>query len=427
MLFALTGRAPEHRAGMKLQATQESTNAVTAGPSFEAGNGRPRKTSILYVIDTLEVGGTETSLLQLVARLDRKQIEPIVCSLYQGERLRAEFEAVGVRVICLGLSGKYQFLAAFQRLRRVVREERPSLIHTMLFRASQVGRVVGRIARVPIISSFVNVPYDPMRLKVDTSVSQPKLHALRLLDSTTARFVTRFHAVSQTARDSNCKHLGVPSCGVTVIPRGREVDRYSHEHRSTPDTTLKNESPGGYPVVVNVGRLIGQKGQIHLIHAVPQLLRKFPSLQVRFAGEGPLHAELADIAAQMGAGDHVTFLGRHDDVPGLLASADVFVFPSLYEGMPGAVIEAMLAGCPIVASNIPQVAELIENRETGLLVRPGDPQALAVAIDELVSNREFATRLGRKARDVACKCYDIRVVVRQMERLYESVLAERAL
>ena len=403
-------------------ACNRTSNTSSDATAIDRAEGTER-TKILFVIDTLEVGGTERSLLQLVGGLDSDCFEPVVCSVYEGESLRAEFEKAGVRVVCLGLRGKYQFLRAFRRLRRVVVQEQPSLIHTMLFRASQVGRTVGWICRIPVISSFVNVPYDPMRLKVDASVKKFKLNALRFLDSATARLVTRFHAVSETARGSNCNHLRVPPRKVSVIPRGRDVDQYSSECDSETNLPSKKKCPAGYPVVVNVGRLIDQKGQIYLIQAMPELLKVLPRLQVLFAGDGPLRTRLVDAAAELKVEQHVTFLGQCDEVPKLLAQADVFVFPSLYEGLPGAIIEAMLAGCPIVASNIPQVAELIKDGETGLLVPPEDPRALAAAVERLAGNRELAERMGAAARDVARRRYDIRRIVQQTEQFYRDILS----
>ena len=379
---------------------------------------------IMFVIDTLEVGGAERSLLEIASRFDPNRFEPVVCSVYRGSTLKNEFEAAGIRVTELGLAGKYQFPTAWLRLKRLAKDERPSLIHTMLFRADQIGRTVGRWLGIPVISSLVNVPYDPVRLEANPNLSRWKVGTFRLIDSISARCVTRFHAVSNAVRDSNCRRLGVATERVTVIPRGRTLP----ESRACFNGRLQQlrsslELAGCYPVILNVGRLIGQKAQTDLIRAMPRIVQEFPKSRLLIAGEGSLRKELEQQIEQQRLTGCVHLLGNRPDVGDLLQLADCFAFPSCYEGLPGAVVEAMLAGRPIVATDIPMIRDMIEDQMSGLLVPPQDPESLAAGIVRIARDRTLANNLAQAAETNARERFNMDRVVAQTEALYDQVLS----
>ena len=379
--------------------------------------------NILYVIDTLEVGGSERSLLQIARRLDRDRYELVVCSLYAGTALRREFEAAGIRVVALGLPGKYRFPEAFLKLRHVVRNERPDLIHTTLFRADQVGRAVGRWLGIPVVSSFVNLSYDPSRLEGNPHVNRHKLAGLRMLDTFSARWVTRFHSVSGAVRDANCRDLKVDRNRVTVVPRGREIDDFGQIPASQTEALRRSlATEDAFPCIVNVGRLVDQKAQRSLIEAMVPVVAEYPRAKLLIAGEGRLRASLETLIQQLGLQENVSLLGHRTDIPQLLQLADCFAFPSIYEGLPGSVVEAMLSGCAIVAADIPVLREVVTHGQTGLLVPAKDAAALGGAILRLAKDRELASELAQNARSAARERFDIRQVVKQTEEMYRQVL-----
>lgn len=382
---------------------------------------------LLYVIDTLELGGAERSLLDIVRQLDRDRFEPVVCHVYRGDALKSCFEATGARVVSLENEGKYKLIRGAKRLSSLIRSERPALLHTSLFRADQIGRLAGRWTKTPVISSFVNTSYEPIRLVDNPHLSRWKLDGLRRCDALTSRWVTRFHAVSNTVRDSNCRHLGIAPTRVEVVPRGRTLERF--EVPADEVALLRQNLMLGDadPLLLCVGRLIDQKGHRYLLQAMPEILKAFPKAKLLIAGEGWKRAELEATGRDLGIAPNVRFLGSRTDIPQLLAAADVFVFPSLFEGMPGAVIEAMLAGKPIVASDIPQIQEVVTDCKTALLVPPREPAALSTAIVRLVRDRELCQRLAKSARNSARESYDIRNVTQAMEKLYEEVMRGKKL
>lgn len=378
---------------------------------------------ILYLIDTLEIGGAERSLLDIARRLDRKQFAPLVCSIYKGATLQPEFERAGVPVVPLGLDGKYQFPRAYRRLKKLIRQERPDLVHTTLFRADQIGRAAAKWTGTPVVSSFVNTSYDPVRLVDNPHLSRWKLNALKLMDRVSSRWVTRFHAVAASVRDNNCRHLRIDPRRVDVVYRGRRTGDFEPQNDGTAERLRDQLLPKGVcPVLLNVGRLIDQKGQQYLLRAMPKVLVHCPNAHLAIAGDGWLRSDLETLAQRLDVTEHVSFLGSRDDVPDLLRAADIFVFPSLFEGLPGALVEAMLAGKAIVASDIPVAREMIQHETNGILVPQMTIASLADAIVQLNNAPLYAKRLGEQAQLFARERFDIELVVDQMHAFYQRVL-----
>jgi len=381
--------------------------------------------TVLYLIDTLQTGGTERSLLDITSRLDRNRFTPVVCRAYAGDELEARFTAAATPVVTLGLQGKYHLLRGARRFARLIRKTAPALVHTSLFRSDQIGRLACRWTGTPIVSSLVNVSYEPVRIRENPHLSARKLDILRRVDAFSARWVNRFHAVSQTVLDSNCRHLNIATERAEVIPRGRVVDQFQSSqadacHQLKTELGLSRAAP----LFLNVGRLVDQKGQAHLIRAMARLRADLPMAHLLLVGDGWNREPLQQLASQLNIADKITFLGTRRDIPSLLATSDIFVFPSLYEGLPGALVEAMLAGKPIIASDIPEVREVIQPETDGILCPPTDDHALAAAMLQLAHDDERRLRFSTSARRVAMARYDINQVVRSTETFYEQTLLD---
>ncbi len=382
--------------------------------------------TILYLIDTLNTGGTERSLLDIASRLNSQELAPVVCRAYSGDELQASFENAGIPVVTLGLRGKYDLIRGALRFARLVRQLRPSIVHTSLFRSDQIGRLACKWTRTPVVSSFVNVSYEPSRLKENPHLSAWKLEALRVVDRFSARWATRFHAVSETVRDSNCRFLRVPREKVDVVPRGRVVNDFASNATPCPARMrAKLGLESAFPVFLNVGRLIDQKGQSYLIRAMSMLSNRLPMAHLVLAGDGWNRGSLEQLTREHGLASRVTFLGNRKDVPQLLSMCDIFVFPSLFEGLPGALVEAMISGRPIIASDIAEIREVIEHGKTGLLVPPRDGHAWASAMERLAADDISRASLGINAERVGNSRYDIEQVVRLMEAFYEESVSTR--
>jgi glycosyltransferase involved in cell wall biosynthesis len=372
---------------------------------------------VLYLIDTLNVGGTEQSIVQIAQRLN--SFEPVICVLYPGTALKSACDASGVRSIFLDLPGKYSFARAIRGVSRVVREERPQLIHASLFRAEVVARMAGRVTGVPVVGSFVNDSYAPARQVACSRAHRLKLRGVQLLDAVTARWAVHFTANSEAIKASNTRALGVPAERVTVIHRGRDAGALL---ASSGSPQVPPGVPNGRPVVLNVARLLERKGQSELIRAFASVVAEYPAAKLLIAGEGAHRARLESEIEEQDLRGSVVLLGKRDDVAALLQYADVFAFPSHYEGMPGALIEAMLAGVPVVATDIPMHREALEHGISARLVQVGEVDALASGMLWMLRHREAAHAMAGRAREVALSRFTIERVTAQHEELYRALV-----
>jgi glycosyltransferase involved in cell wall biosynthesis len=334
---------------------------------------------VLYLIDSLVPGGAERSLAAMAPYLVAGGAGLEVATLHERSGVQAELEAAGVPLHSLaGPGGRPGWVG---RAARLIAGRRPDLVHTTLFEADLAGRVAATLCRVPVVSSLVNVAYGPEQ-QVAGGVDRMKLRAARLLDAATARPVVRFHAVSEHVADVMARRLHLPRSRIQVVPRGRDPELLG---RRTPERRARARAELGIgpeaAVVLAAARHEPQKGLDTLIAAIPGVLDRSPRARFLIAGrDGTQTAVLRALAGRLGVEEAVRFLGARPDIPELLCAADVFAFPSRWEGMPGAVLEAMALEAPIVASDVPPVREAVAHGETAWLVPVGQPEALAQGI-----------------------------------------------
>ena len=376
---------------------------------------------VLYLINGLGTGGAERSLAEFLPFATERGVHvQVVCRTPRWEGVQDIVERHGdVRFLA-----SRTMAGALAELRRMVTDERPDLIHTTLFEADVLGRLAALGSRTPVLTSLVNTSYEPARLD-DPNVRPLRLRAVRSVDGLTARhLVTHFHAITHAVKSSAVTHLGIDPARVTVIERGRDPERLGvPSRRRRAEARRMLDLPTDADVIVAVGRQEYQKGQWVLLEALPAILARRPRATTLIAGrKGHATDRLEAIVRRDGLADRVRFLGHRSDVPEILAAADVFVLPSLYEGLGGAVLEAMALGLPIVASRLPAVAEVTEEGENALLCRPGDPTALAAAVTSLLDDRSTADRFGLRSRALFLERFTLTNSAEQMLRLYEFLV-----
>ncbi|MBT8206696.1 MAG: glycosyltransferase [Acidimicrobiia bacterium] len=374
---------------------------------------------VLFVINSMGAGGAERSLAQMVPGFAERGIESkIVC--LSGRRTEVGTESADLPVRYMTAS---RWFGRLRELRSVIDSERPDVLHTTLFDSDIIGRIATIGRDVPVMTSLVNTSYDPSRMS-DPNITPWKLHVVRHIDGFTARrFTDHFHALTEPVKDSNVSALGIDPNRVSVIPRGRDrewlgepsADRRAEGRRRlgiAEDATL----------VINVGRQEFQKGQETLLHAAALLRDPMPNMRTVIAGkEGNVTRQLAATHAELDLSGVVEFLGYRSDVPDLVAAADIFAFPSVYEGLGGAVIEAMGLGIPVIASDIPVLAAVVSDGESGLLTPPGDPVALADAIGRLAKDPATASAMGARGYEIFEDRYRLDAVNSAMADLFLSM------
>ncbi len=363
---------------------------------------------VLYLIGSLPPNGAERVLLDLVRHLDRARFHPVVCCLHAGGPLVPAFEAAGVKVVVLGKRSRWD-VSILKRIRRVIAEEGPALIHTHLFTADAWGRAAALRAGVPAVSTAHSS--DPWR----------RWHQ-RLADGVLSRLTERVVAVSEGVARSRRERERVPAATLTTIPNGIDLARFD-PRRDVGPLRAALGLPDGVRTIGIVGRLHPAKGHPELFEAVRQLLDQGLRVAVLAVGEGELRGELEGLARRLDLDGTVRFLGRRDDVPELLNVLDVYVMPSRWEGLPIGLLEAMAAARPIVAAAVGGIPEVITHGETGLLAPPRDPPALAAAVRRCLEAPDEARRMGEAARRVVRARFDVATMARRYEELYEEVLA----
>lgn len=378
---------------------------------------------ILFVIDSLGTGGAERDLAEKLPQLVRFEVTPIVVSLRRREEgVQADLQRRGFDVRILNESGLIGRLAA---LRKILRTERPDVIQTVLFHSDLVGRLAAIGTSTKVISRLVNTDYDEIRLH-DPNIRAIRFRLARLIDGWTARHLTHhIYANSNAVKTAAMKDLGIPAEKITVIKQGRDSTRLgqpSAQRREMARVRLGLDE--NQEVLVNIGRQDYQKGQRYLLEAMAKLVPTRPRLVLLIAGRaGDASQELERLRDLLDLKERVRFLGHREDVPEILAAADLFAFPSLYEGLPGAVIEAMAFGLPIVASDIDPVRETVEEGRSALLVKPAFPVDLASAIERLLEDRGAAHAYGRRGREIFEERFTLEQSMVRLMAFYRQIVS----
>ncbi|MFO7280765.1 MAG: glycosyltransferase [Thermoanaerobacterales bacterium] len=402
-----------------------SEDAPGLAATAAAAAGRPaaaRRLRVVHVIDSLSAaGGAENRLVDEVVALGDRFDQALV-RLFERDDLEPRLVEAGVPVVALGFhafrAGRRWPLIA-RRLVPVLRELRPDVVHTSLFTANLVGQIAGARLGVPVVSTF-NRSGDARVLQgLAPQLTSWKARLMHRAARTAARRGdVHFRAVGAHARDTNCALLGLPTTVATVVRRGVDVDGIAAGAAGAGRAAFG--LPDGVPLFVNVARLVPEKAQHLLVEAFARVRAELPDARLAIAGApGPAEGAVGAAVERTGTGDAVALLGHRSDARALVAAADVFAFSSLSEGLPGAVVEALVLGTPVAAFAIPPVAELTEGDRHAWLAEPGDPDALAAAMLAAWRAPDRRER-ARAAQAWARRTYALDAVARDLGDLLES-------
>jgi glycosyltransferase involved in cell wall biosynthesis len=280
------------------------------------------------------------------------------------------------------------------RLFRMLLSWRPQIIHTRTIRADLVGRV-GASLRIPVINNIVNMYPDDCLVRLGPVLGRAEMTLFRSTKGAARLFVANSEAVAANTASA----FGLPFHRIEVVYDGLLLDRWWN---AAPADLTSSGITSAHRVCLSVARLHPQKGLDDLITAARYVHSRHPDVRFVVAGDGPMRAELEGRVRGEQLEKVIVFLGQRDDIPNLLARAELFVLPSRFEGLPSAIIEAMAAGRPVVATSTAGVPELIDDGSTGWLVPPGAPDRLAEALAEALSAEliEVGTAARRRAESL---------------------------
>ena len=303
---------------------------------------------------------------------------------------------------------------------RLIKREQVMLVHTHTSKAGFLGRLAAWLARVPMI---LHTPHG----HVFYGYYGPRLTAFFVrLERLAARLTDRIVVLTERGRDEHlARGIGRPEQFV-VIPSGVDLQAV---RRSAPPYETARGRLGVNPetcLVVGLGRLVPVKGFQVLVKALPLIVSAVPSARLLLVGEGPLREDLLVEAQALGVGDCLKLAGAQSDPAPFLAAADLVVVPSLNEGMGRVLVEAMALGCPVVATRVGGIPAVVADGESGLLVPPDDPPALARAVGELLKDPGLRQRMGEAGRRQA-EQFSLAVMESRLLHLYRELCAEKGL
>jgi glycosyltransferase involved in cell wall biosynthesis len=389
---------------------------------------------VIHVITRLDYGGSAQNTMLTALGHDRAQFEPLVVAGYPG-RWDAQGGQVATEENCRRLGKadvRWMLLPSLTRevyllkdiqalwqLTRLFWHERPELVHTHTSKAGVLGRVAAWIAKVPVI---VHTPhghvfyghFGPIR-------SWLFLQIERVLSAITDRLIALTDAERQDHLD---RDVGKAD-RFAVVPSGIDRERFGLARAQGKQQPEWFGCPPDALIVGSVGWLTDIKGHKYLIEAISKLKQNFPALHLVIVGSGDRQEALLKLAELLGLRDTVHLLGHRDDVEACLAGMDLFVLPSLNEGMGRALVEAMAAGLPVIASRVGGIPAVISHEQTGLLVPPGNADALADAIRRLLDRPDWARQLGLAAGRSVDSRYGSRSMVRVIESIFAEALSAR--
>jgi glycosyltransferase involved in cell wall biosynthesis len=372
-----------------------------------------RKT-IVHVVEDLRIGGLERVIQTIALGLDKGKYRVEVWCLAEGGQIADELSDEGIAVKILGMKSYYNPRRILE-LALLLQETEVDLIHSHGYFASTFARVAGlKAGRAAMVRHMHTTDhrFSPRNMRIEALLSL---------------YTDQVICVSQAVKTFAVEALGIPDIRTCVIyntafAKGNGSQGVDLEKRRAALGIGADDF-----VILALASLKRNKGHAVLLHAARQLRRKHPGIKCLIVGDGPLRGDLESEAEQLGLSGHVAFTGLQNDVTPYLDMAHALVLPTLYrEGLSVALIEGASAGLPLVGSRLGGIPEVIEHRENGFLVRPGDAGNLAAAIGQLIANPDLQGRMGRASREIYTNRFSQGIILRRIEALYDRLLKARS-
>jgi len=368
----------------------------------------------LQLISSAGHYGAENMLVSLALRLNKIDCDCTVGVFENLHRPNTDVadtaRRLGVPVEIFPCNGRAD-LGAIRRIRAYLQRRAFNVLHTHGYKANIYGYAASSPLSICLAATCHNWSYGSMSLR-----------AYSLLDHAVLR---RYHKVVTVSEEvaNSLRRFGIPQHRLAAINNGVELSVFASS-KPTFRNEIGNESG---PVIGMVGRLIPAKGAQYLLRAAPDILAKFPNAVFVIVGEGPFRFALEGLARTLGIERNVIFTGQRRDMPGVYASIDVFVLPSLSEGMPLSILEAMAAKKPVVAACVGSISKFVIPGQTGLLVKPSDIAGLRDSILQLLQDSTFRLKLGEMGQRFVAEHFSAEAMASRYFSLYQMLVANRHL
>jgi glycosyltransferase involved in cell wall biosynthesis len=369
------------------------------------GAGEPTRRLIMQLTWSLVAGGSEMYAYTIAANLDAARYSSFMCALDQGGPLEPDIESSRIPYLIMNRRPGLE-LSLMWRLYRLFKKHRPAVVHTHHFNQLFYSALGARLAGARIVHTEHSVEYlKSRRFRI----------ALRLLSILCDRVI----AIGNDGRRALESQAGIPARKLMVMRAGVNLSAF---RISRSEARRALDIPDSQPVVAIVARLFPEKNHKLLLAAFKDVTRRISGARLLIVGEGVEQEAIADEISRLGLAGSVDLMGVRRDVARILAASDLFVLSSDREGLPIAVLEAMAAGKPVVATAVGDLPAIVRDGETGFLVPAHDPARLADAIVSLLSRPEFAAEMGLKGRRLVEESYSVGSMIARIEDLYGQTL-----
>jgi len=382
--------------------------------------------NILHLIESLNMGGAQKIIYQLASTVSEDGYNHSICSLLQSGPYEKIMRDEGIDLTVLNSKRRsiilfplfvYDLFFLLKGLVNIVKKKQIDVLHAHLPDSSLIAIVIGWLTNTPVVLTVHNNFSLPSKRKA------PLRDAVRtFVTNTIFKRADYIIAVGNDIRDSLFKVLG-NKVAIKTVYNGVDYLRYANPEKLDSLQFRQSLSVSDDARLVSmIGRLEKQKGHVYLIDAVAQLKEKYPDVVFLLVGDGELKEQLVEQAQRLKIADNILFLGNRDDVPAVLGVSDLFVLPSIYEGIPLVILEAMAAGLPVVATNIAGTRELIKPGVDGVLAETENSEDIARAIDSVLSDVERSRRMSVLAQTKVKERFTLQQMVSGTEDIYREVL-----
>lgn len=401
---------------LKIVMSAALTEIITEQQQPPRNRASGQRLRVLHLINNFERGGTERQAVELLKGLDREQFDVRLAALECTGALYEEIAGLFPAVPEFPLTSFYDAnaLRQLRRLRSLLVSERIDILHAHDFYTSLFGSVAARLTRTRVIASQRHL-----------RLSERRAHIWG--DRLTHQIAHRVLVNSEAIRDQILATEFLSPRRIVVIRNGLigGEELLALNHRAAHEALCRELGLGANAKLVGmVANLRPVKGHRFLIAAAARVVNSHPDVHFVLVGEGPLRTEIETQAAQLGIAEHVHLPGERSDAARLNAAFAVAVLSSLHEGLPNAVMEAMAAGAPVVASAVGGVRELVRDHETGYLAPPGDSEALAERISFALRNENLSAAVAARGRRYIATEYSLRRMIESVEALYAEMARE---
>ena len=369
------------------------------------------KLKVVHICDKCGVRGSTTHGVSrlfaiLFPKYDTSKFDIKLYAVKHPDSASQALEADGIPISYMGKSAANP--ATLASFINVIMKERADVLHLHGWIAANYGRVAGRLTGVPTIMHEHGVdPVFPRSQRIADSVLSPFTHTAV--------------AVSNSVKDFLIKYRSVRPERIKVVYHGVPLDEFGPADPTlVAQTRAELGIPDGCPVIGTIGRIDTQKGITYLIKAARQVIEFIPQAHFLIVGDGPKKEELEQEAKSLGIYSNVKFAGHRSDIPVIQSMLDIQAFPSLWEGTPLTVYEAMAMGLPIVSTDVDGLGEVLVGGENALIVKPADPTRLAGGIVRVLNNKELSDKLRAGSRENS-KRFDIAQTALNLESIYEEL------